>query len=296
MTVAPEIEGRARSSSTSATASCSPSDTRRAGYAEAGRGAGVGGLPFHAPVQRHDAALHHRDPGVVGAALTSVDATAELIADGIHVHPAALRMAVSAMPHRIALITDAMRACGLADGTYKLYDHDVTVGGGAARLRDGTLAGSVLTMDGAVRNMIELAGLPLETVLPMATEVPARILGAANRKGKLADGYDADVVILSPELAVERVFVRGREQETGLVVCSKLPLWKCRRSCWKGSIASINRGRPKSPLRMGSTQIPLKRTTARSRPSAGAGTRSRRLQPLSLTPSRRISRPAAGRT
>ena len=104
-----------------------------------------------------------------------------------------------------------MRACGLADGTYKLYDHDVTVGGGAARLRDGTLAGSVLTMERAVQNMVELAGLPLEAVLPLATEVPARILGVADRKGKLDDGYDADVVVLSPQLAVERVFVRGRE-------------------------------------------------------------------------------------
>ncbi|HUR82544.1 MAG TPA: N-acetylglucosamine-6-phosphate deacetylase, partial [Thermoanaerobaculia bacterium] len=118
--------------------------------------------------------LHHRDPGVVGAALTSVDSTAELIADGIHVHPAAMRVAVHGMPHRIALITDAMRACGLSEGTYKLYEYDVTVSEGAARLADGTLAGSVLTMDAAVKNMIELAGLPVETVIPMATEVPAR--------------------------------------------------------------------------------------------------------------------------
>ncbi|HKH49124.1 MAG TPA: amidohydrolase family protein, partial [Thermoanaerobaculia bacterium] len=105
----------------------------------------------------------------------------------------------------------AMRACGLADGTYKLYRHDVTVGEGAARLRDGTLAGSLLTMDLAVRNMVEQAAVPLEVVLPLATEVPARILGIADRKGKLANGYDADVVILSPQLAAERVFVRGGE-------------------------------------------------------------------------------------
>jgi N-acetylglucosamine-6-phosphate deacetylase len=94
--------------------------------------------------------LHHRDPGVVGAAFNAVDATAELIADGVHVHPAALRIAVQAMPRRIALITDAMRACGLGDGTYKLYDYEVHVADGAARLADGTLAGSVLTMGDAV--------------------------------------------------------------------------------------------------------------------------------------------------
>ena len=153
--------------------------------------------------------LHHRDPGVVGAALTSVHATAELIADGVHVHPAALRVAAQAMPHRIALVTDAMRACGLADGSYKLYEYEVTVGDGAARLGDGTLAGSVLTMGGAVKNMIELAGLPLETVIPLATEVPARIAAVADRKGRIESRYDADLVLLTEKFEVERVWIRG---------------------------------------------------------------------------------------
>jgi N-acetylglucosamine-6-phosphate deacetylase len=156
--------------------------------------------------------LHHRDPGVVGAALTAVDATAELIADGVHVHQAALRIAVTSMPHRIALITDAMRACGLADGTYKLYDYDVTVADGAARLADGTLAGSVLTMGDAVKNMVELAGLPIEIVIPMATEVPARIAAVSDRKGKIEMRYDADIVLLSDRFEVERVWVRGDER------------------------------------------------------------------------------------
>lgn len=154
--------------------------------------------------------LHHRDPGAVGAALTSVLATAELIADGAHVHPAALRVAVAAMPHRIALVTDAMRACGLAEGTYKLYDYDVTVSEGQARLADGTLAGSVLTMGEAVKNMVELAGLPIETVLPLATDVPARIAGVADRKGKIEIRYDADLVLLTEKFEVERVWARGR--------------------------------------------------------------------------------------
>jgi len=155
--------------------------------------------------------LHHREPGVVGAALTSVDSTAELIADGIHVHPVALRVAVTAMPHRIALVTDAMRACGLADGTYKLYDHEVTVADGAARLGDGTLAGSVLTMDAAVKNMIELAGIPVETVIPLATEAPARIANVADRKGRIERRYDADLVVLNDRFEVERVWARGHE-------------------------------------------------------------------------------------
>jgi N-acetylglucosamine-6-phosphate deacetylase len=153
--------------------------------------------------------LQHRDPGVVGAALTSVTATAELIADGIHVHPAAIRVAVASMPHRIALVTDAMRAAGLPEGSYKLYDYDVTVADGAARLAGGTLAGSVLTMDRAVKNMIELAGLPLETVLPMATEVPARIAAVADRKGRIEMRYDADLVLLSDRFETQRVWARG---------------------------------------------------------------------------------------
>ncbi|MEA2164191.1 MAG: N-acetylglucosamine-6-phosphate deacetylase [Thermoanaerobaculia bacterium] len=153
--------------------------------------------------------LDHRRPGAVGAALTSVDATAELIADGVHVHPAVLRMAALTMPHRVALITDAVRACGMRDGRYKLYEHDITVADGAARLANGTLAGSVLTMRRAVQNMVELAGLPLELVLPLATEVPARILEIGDRKGKIAPGYDADLVVLTERFEVSATYLRG---------------------------------------------------------------------------------------
>ena len=155
--------------------------------------------------------LQHRAPGAVGGALVSTEATAELIADGIHLHHAILRIVTLAMPGRIALITDAVRACGMPDGPYKIYDQEFVVADGAARLADGTLAGSVLTMQQAVRNMVELAGLPLEMVVPLATEVPARILKVQQRKGRIATGYDADLVVLSDRLTVERVLVRGRE-------------------------------------------------------------------------------------
>ena len=154
--------------------------------------------------------MHHREPGVVGAAFVS-DATAELIADGIHVHPVMLRIAATAMPHRIALVTDAMRACGLADGEYKLYGYDVRVAEGAARLPDGTLAGSVLTMGDAVKNMVELADVPIEMVLPLATEVPARVIGIADRKGRIARNEDADLVLLNGKLEIDRVIVRGAD-------------------------------------------------------------------------------------
>jgi len=210
MTVAPEIPGvRALIERHRSEITFSIGHTA-AGHAEAVAALGWGASHF-THLFNAMTGLHHREPGVAGAALTSAHATAELIADGIHVHPAVLRLAAQAMPRRIALVTDAMRACGLADGTYKLYQHDVTVGGGAARLGDGALAGSLLTMERAVQYMVEQAGLPLETVLPLATEIPARILGIADRKGQLAGGYDADVAVLTPQLEVERVFVRGRE-------------------------------------------------------------------------------------
>lgn len=156
--------------------------------------------------------MHHREPGVVGAAFVSVEATAELIADGIHVHPAVLRVATRAMPNRVVLVTDAVRASGMPPGKYKLYEHEFSVTpDGAARLADGTLAGSTLTMNRAVQNMVELAGLPIEMVIPLATELPARLLGVAARKGKLARGYDADLAVLTPKFDVSRVLVRGRD-------------------------------------------------------------------------------------
>jgi N-acetylglucosamine-6-phosphate deacetylase len=115
------------------------------------------------------------------------------------------------MPHRIALVTDAMRACGLADGEYKLYGSDVRVAEGAARLADGTLAGSVLTMGDAVKNMVELADVPIEMVLPLTSEVPARVIGVADRKGRIAHNEDADLVLLTDRLEIDRVIVRGAD-------------------------------------------------------------------------------------
>ncbi|HVT44194.1 MAG TPA: N-acetylglucosamine-6-phosphate deacetylase [Thermoanaerobaculia bacterium] len=157
--------------------------------------------------------LHHREPGVVGAALTSADATAELIADGIHVHPVVLALATRLMAGRLALVTDAMRASGMPEGVYDLYDYRVTVRDGAARLDDGTLAGSTLTMRQAVCNMVELAGVPLEIVLPMATETPARIAGVGDRKGRIREGHEADLLVLSEKFEIRRMILHGKELE-----------------------------------------------------------------------------------
>ena len=122
-------------------------------------------------------------------------------------HPVALRVAVTAMPHRIALVTDAMRACGLADGTYKLYDYEVTVADGAARLADGTLAGSVLTMD-ARGEEHGRAGRPAGRDGDPAGD---RSAGAHRRASPIARDsierrYDADLVVLNDRFEVERVW------------------------------------------------------------------------------------------
>jgi N-acetylglucosamine-6-phosphate deacetylase len=146
----------------------------------------------------------------VGAALASPDALVELIADGLHVHPLLLGACARLLGDRVALVSDAMRACGMPPGVYRLGPLDVTVDGRGARLPDGTLAGSVLTMAGAVRTMVREAGVPLARVLPLASAVPARALGLAGH-GRLAAGAVADLVELDEELRAARVWIAGRE-------------------------------------------------------------------------------------
>lgn len=153
----------------------------------------------------------HREPGVVGTAIVSFNCTVELIADGVHLHPVILQTFARMLPERTVLVTDAMRAAGMAAGNYKLYGYDVVVADGAARLPDGKLAGSTLTMIRAVQNMVELAGLPLELVVPLATENPARLLNLEMRKGRIEIGYDADLVVISPRFEIRRIFLRGEE-------------------------------------------------------------------------------------
>lgn len=156
--------------------------------------------------------LHHRQPGVVGAALELDGITAQAIADGIHVHPAVLRILIRAKtPRRVALITDAMRAMGLSPGEYELGGLLVTVRpDGSARLSDGTLAGSVLGMGRAVKNVVRLLGASLPEASVMASLTPATAVGLGATKGRLAAGYDADIVIMDQELEVTRTMVGGR--------------------------------------------------------------------------------------
>lgn len=156
--------------------------------------------------------LHHRHPGVVGAALIRDDIYAELILDGEHVHPAAALAAIRAKGlNRIVLVTDATQAAGLRDGVYvRPGDRKIVVKDGAARLESGILAGSVLTLDQAVRNAVHLLGLPLNEALAIASRVPAESLGLEGSKGSLAPGKDADLLVLSQDLNVLLTMVRGK--------------------------------------------------------------------------------------
>jgi N-acetylglucosamine-6-phosphate deacetylase len=153
--------------------------------------------------------LGHREPGLPGA-LLATSAPCGLIADGIHVHPAMVRLAFKAKGAQgITLVTDAMAAMGMSPGRYQLSDRVVIVDETSARLADGTLAGSILTLDQAVRNVIEFAGCSLAQALTMVTATPARVLGL-DRKGRIAPGCDADLVILDESLHVERTIVAGK--------------------------------------------------------------------------------------
>lgn len=152
--------------------------------------------------------LHHRAPGVPGAAAAS-GATCELIADGRHVRPELFEPLFRMMgTERIVLITDAMRAAGMSDGSYAFAGGSVTVEDGLPRM-GGTIAGSTLRMDEALRNVLRATGRPLAEVVAMASRSPARLLGLS-RKGVLAPGMDADIACLDEELRPRMTFVGGR--------------------------------------------------------------------------------------
>ncbi|CKF22304.1 N-acetylglucosamine-6-phosphate deacetylase [Streptococcus pneumoniae] len=146
--------------------------------------------------------LHHREPGVVGHVLLNPDVMVEVITDGIHIHPDMVKLAYKLKgPKKVSVITDAMRAKGLEDGLYELGGQPVHVKDGSARLEDGTLAGSILKMDQAFRNVIEFTGCSIEDAVLMTSVNQAEEFGL-NNKGALAVGKDADFVVMNEDLHV----------------------------------------------------------------------------------------------
>jgi len=151
----------------------------------------------------------HRDPGVIGAVLTTPELSAELIADGIHVDEIAMKVLLQAKgAEGVVLISDGLSATGMPDGTYTLGGFEVTVVDGVCRSAEGRLAGSTLTLDRALRNVVRL-GVPLAHAVRMLTLNPATLLGIEFKKGALRTGADADVVLLGPALEVTQVWARG---------------------------------------------------------------------------------------
>lgn len=154
--------------------------------------------------------LNHRKPGIVGAIFSS-DITCELIADMIHIHPAIFNILINAKrKDKIVLITDSMRAGCMKSGTYDLGGQKVIVENGAARLQDGTLAGSVLTLNKGVKNMLSNSNLEIYEAVAMASNVPAKVINIEDRKGSLEVGLDADIVIFDENIDIFFTIVEGR--------------------------------------------------------------------------------------
>ena len=155
--------------------------------------------------------FHHRNPGLVGAAFDS-HITGEIIADNIHVHPMMQRLLYKVKgKNEIVLITDSMRACLLGEGESELGGQKVIVKNKEARLEDGTLAGSILTMNEAIKNFMKNTSAPVEEVVAMATVNPAKELGVFGRIGSLEKAKQADIVILDKDFSVVETFIKGKE-------------------------------------------------------------------------------------
>lgn len=155
--------------------------------------------------------LHHRNPGAVGAVLTSSEVRCELIADNIHVHPAMMKLLLLAKgAHGVILITDAIRGTGMPDGEYPVDERAMIVKNGVARLADGTLAGSTITMEKALANFVKATGQSLAEVWRVSSLNAAQAIGLDDRKGSLDVQKDADLVLLDDQMNVQMTVVEGR--------------------------------------------------------------------------------------
>jgi N-acetylglucosamine-6-phosphate deacetylase len=155
-------------------------------------------------------AMHHREPGLPGAAFAHPRAVCGLIADGLHVHPEMVGLAFRMLgPDRLCLVTDAIAAAGMQDGEYRLATLTIYVNDGVPKLGSGAIVGSVLTMREAFKNILAFTGCTVPEAARMASTSPARLIGEGRRKGRLTPGYDADVTVLAPDLSVQAVWLSG---------------------------------------------------------------------------------------
>jgi N-acetylglucosamine-6-phosphate deacetylase len=156
--------------------------------------------------------FHHRDPGVVGAVLESQNVTVELICDGIHVHPSSVRLVLDRKrPESVCLITDSILAAGLGDGDYILGDLEITAKGSETRLRkSNALAGSVLTMNKAVKNVLEWTDLSLCQIVHMASLNPARVIGMDPEMGSITKGKYANLTVFDKNFQIKQTYILGK--------------------------------------------------------------------------------------
>lgn len=179
--------------------------------AKAGLDAGIRGFTH---LYNAMSPLAGREPGAVGAALEDRDSWVGVIADGVHVHPASLRVALAAKPRgKVMLVTDAMPPVGADDPSYELYGEVITAVDGVVRNAAGSLAGSALDMATAVRNAVQQLGLPLEEAARMAARYPAQFLNLDDRLGEIAEGYQADLVLLDDALQVRATWIAGHRED-----------------------------------------------------------------------------------
>ena len=154
--------------------------------------------------------IHHRKPGVIGAASERECVVAELICDGLHVHPSSVRMAFKLFPGRICLVSDALRCCGMPDGEYELGGQQVFLKDNIARLADGTIAGSASNLYQCMLNAIDF-GIPTAAAINSATIIPARELGCQGEIGSIEEGKLADFVVCDEQLRCKTVYIGGEK-------------------------------------------------------------------------------------
>jgi N-acetylglucosamine-6-phosphate deacetylase len=209
VTIAPELPGAlllirtltSRGIAVSAGHSCASITEAQAGF--------EAGIRYVTHLFNAMTPLHQRQPGLAVAALNEACIHIGLIADGAHVHPELIRMVWKLAPTRLNLVTDAMAALGKPPGVYPLAGKQVLVTESPPRMENGQLAGSLLSLDSAVKNLIHFTGCSLSQALKTVTGIPTRILGLRKQFGKLAPGYPADLVLLTPDLEIIATFVGG---------------------------------------------------------------------------------------
>jgi N-acetylglucosamine-6-phosphate deacetylase len=212
MTIAPELPGAlgliARLSNAGVVASVGHTEASDRQVREAARA----GATAATHVFNGMAPFHHRAPGVVGAVADLPQFSCELICDGVHIDPVALRMFYRAKgASGIRLVTDAIAAAGMPDGEYRLGDRAITVSGGRPAVSGAEpIAGSLLTMEAAVQNAVRFLGISLEEAVLISSTNSARLLGLGSHKGAIAPGFDADLVVLGDQLVVEATMAAGR--------------------------------------------------------------------------------------